>query len=346
MNKKLKITLALGVATLLFTGCGGGGSGGTTTSTGGEQTAYLIDSAVEGIDYTCGTTTSTTDSSGKFTYDASKCPNGVEFKLGNLSLGTINPSAINSDTYLTIQELAGTTRNDVTNATVQKLAVLLQSLDSDNDPNNGILITQNIKNAITLDGNLADKTDNEITTEITKPAIGKTKKELYSALNHLLEYTKKKDSTVTATMPDSILASTVVSFGNGLQWQDDANNGDDYQVGLWTIQTSKSWTGANQYCENLSLAGQTDWRLPTYEELNTIVDMSREGELKIKSDFKYVNESYPLYFIVKIIDGQHTWDSHQLSTKDGYIPLNMKTQVGEDNGAYVRCVRGTYLQPA
>ncbi len=181
------------------TGCGGGSSSTSTpteNTTSTEKTGYLIDSAVEGVDYTCGTLVGVTDSNGKFLYDVSKCPNGIEFKLKDLSLRTINPSAINSDTYLTLQELAGKTRNDVTDETVQKMAVLLQSLDEDNDPTNGIKIDSTLKSNIALSGNLSEKTDNEISTEIT--ARGKTEKDVHTALTHLLEFTKSRDSSVTA----------------------------------------------------------------------------------------------------------------------------------------------------
>jgi ELWxxDGT repeat protein len=180
------------VALAILSGCSNSSTPTDATST--EKTAYLIDSAIEGIDFTCGTITGTTDSEGKFTYDTTKCPTGVEFKLGSLSLGTINPSAINTDTYLTIQELAGTTRDNVTDGNVTKLAVLLQSLDDDNDPTNGIYITQTIKNAITLDGNISAKTDSELSAEIS--ARGKTEKDVNVALAHLLETTRAKDSSV------------------------------------------------------------------------------------------------------------------------------------------------------
>ncbi len=177
-----------------FNGCGGGGDNSAPQQQiNTEKWGFLIDSQVEGIDYTCGSISGTTDSNGKFFYDTTKCPNGIEFKLNNLSLGIVNPSKINS--YLTIQELAGTARKDISDLTVQKIAVFLQSLDEDDNASNGILISQNIKNAITLDGNLADKTDNEITAEITKPTISKTVKDTNSALQHLTESTNKIDYT-------------------------------------------------------------------------------------------------------------------------------------------------------
>jgi len=78
-TKHKKIILSLATASLLLTGCGGGSSGTApdAPNTSTEKTGYLIDSAVEGLDYTCGTLTCTTNSDGKFTFDTTKCPSGV-----------------------------------------------------------------------------------------------------------------------------------------------------------------------------------------------------------------------------------------------------------------------------
>ena len=166
-----------------------------------SQSGYLIDSAVEGVDYICGSITGTTDDEGKFTYETSKCSTGVEFKLGSLSLGKINPNLISNtttDKYLTIQELAGTTRDNITDGNVTKLAVLLQSLDENSNPNDGILITQNIKNLFTVDENLSSKTDSEVTSLIT--TAGKTEKDVNDAITHLLSTLTSKGITTTVNI--------------------------------------------------------------------------------------------------------------------------------------------------
>lgn len=66
-----------------------------------------------------------------------------------------------------------------------------------------------------------------------------------------------------------------------------ADNGDgtvtDYATGLiWQQADSGSgmiWEDALDYCESLSLAGGTDWRLPNAKELQSIVDYSRAPSL-------------------------------------------------------------------
>ena len=48
----------------------------------------------------------------------------------------------------------------------------------------------------------------------------------------------------------------------GLQWQDDVN-------------ITKDWVAAITYCEELTLGGYDDWRLPNFNELYSIGDRSK-----------------------------------------------------------------------
>lgn len=63
----------------------------------------------------------------------------------------------------------------------------------------------------------------------------------------------------------TIDAATVLDNETGLMWQRDVH-GSTY-----------TWLDALSYCETLSLAGRSDWRLPTRKELHTIVDVSRHS---------------------------------------------------------------------
>ena len=60
------------------------------------------------------------------------------------------------------------------------------------------------------------------------------------------------------------------------------DNGDgtvtDTDTGLLWQQTtggSMAWEAALTYCESLTLAGHTDWRLPNRKELRSIVDYTK-----------------------------------------------------------------------
>jgi hypothetical protein len=62
----------------------------------------------------------------------------------------------------------------------------------------------------------------------------------------------------------SIQADVVVDKVTGLTWQ------------RASPDTTYSWTDALAYCESLELAGASDWRLPSFKELWTIIDERAE----------------------------------------------------------------------
>jgi len=54
---------------------------------------------------------------------------------------------------------------------------------------------------------------------------------------------------------------------------------------MWTRKDNAddiNWTSAIHYCQNLTLQGKDDWRLPTIEELEQMSDRRRVAPLKIK----------------------------------------------------------------
>ena len=73
----------------------------------------------------------------------------------------------------------------------------------------------------------------------------------------------------------------VVDFNKHLMWQD---NGA-------TETTKKSWKNAQGYCKKLTMAGFSDWRLPTRLELLSITD-KRKYNPTIKKAFKNVSSRY------------------------------------------------------
>lgn len=87
--------------------------------------------------------------------------------------------------------------------------------------------------------------------------------------------------------------------GRQKQQSNFVDNGDgtvtDTSTGLmWQQETagSMNWEGAISYCENLSLAGYDDWRLPNRNELQSLVDYSRDGPAIDTSYFPNTMSSY------------------------------------------------------
>lgn len=117
---------------------------------------------------------------------------------------------------------------------------------------------------------------------------------------------------------------------------DDNNTVTDQKTGLiWqraTNGTQRDHAAAIQYCWDLVLGGKTDWRLPSIEELETII----------------------IYRIPPAIDPVFDCRSDNYWSSSDYIPghgdaywvvsfdWGSVEAAGEDYGAYVRCVRGKH----
>lgn len=111
----------------------------------GPATGVLTDSAVEGVSYAAASGASgITDATGLYKFNHG---DSVEFRIGKLNLGKINATGLT-----TAIELAAGDQNKLLN-----LLILFQSLDADNDPNNGISIP--LAAADALDASLDLKTD-------------------------------------------------------------------------------------------------------------------------------------------------------------------------------------------
>ena len=131
--------LALSAIAALIVGCGGstdinnnGNNNGTSSSnTTPIGTAYYKDSGVVGVNYKCGSQSGVTKEEGKFTFEKGA---DCEFSLADIPLRKIPKS-----------ELAD---NKVIVETDVNVAQLLQSLDVDGNPDNGIQITKEIVEAV------------------------------------------------------------------------------------------------------------------------------------------------------------------------------------------------------
>lgn len=123
---------------------------GEATATGTPKTYYLKDTKqISGVHYQCKAgTLQPTDSNGKVTFD-NTCSE-ITFSLNNkVILGKIAVQDLpNSDDKIFITDLFGTSRIDTNSVHVRNVARLLQSLDDDQNPLNGInLITSQINSS-------------------------------------------------------------------------------------------------------------------------------------------------------------------------------------------------------
>ena len=115
-------------------------------------------------------------------------------------------------------------------------------------------------------------------------------------------------------------ARVVVDEETNLMWQDDRA----------AAQVQRTWRGAQEYCQNLTLGGYSDWFLPTHEQLLTITDKSRYAPA-IKSEFQNVTSGSYWSSSPDVSDSENAWyvrfkygDSSRYRKTDEY---------------YVRCAR-------
>ncbi len=129
------IVLVAGTLTACDGGGGGGGGGAPSGSKSPSQqpagkTGQLIDSAVAGVDYATATFSGKTDANGEYLFTEGET---VVFKIGEIVFPAIAAKGV-----VTPLDLAGS--QNIDDPKVINIARLLQTLDEDQDPSNGIVI--------------------------------------------------------------------------------------------------------------------------------------------------------------------------------------------------------------
>jgi hypothetical protein len=157
MNHNKYSTVTFIILATVLTACGGGsssptetantGGGGNTPATPAIQTGQFIDAAVQGLQYQTASQSGTTNENGEFSYQVGE---SITFTLGGIEFPTVNAKA-----QLTPLDIFQTT--DTNNLAVVNMLRLLQSLDTDGMPDNGITLADNIHTlAADLDVNFID----------------------------------------------------------------------------------------------------------------------------------------------------------------------------------------------
>ena len=118
---------------------------------------------------------------------------------------------------------------------------------------------------------------------------------------------------------------TVTDTVSGLMWQKETAPGE------------YTWKDALAYCETLSLAGHSDWRLPNKNELLSLVDYSRYNPA-IDPLLALVTESF--YYWSSATDVGSTESAWRVDFDDGYDGENSKSY-----SYYVRAVRAGQSGP-
>lgn len=168
---------------LFLHACGGGASQHEPRE---EKTLYFIDTATNGIDYSCGErqgVTKTYTHNGITEHGVFKCVySPIRFSLGTLDLGTID-NVVHEQT-IRPQDLISSFNGDFDNEEVLKIAILLQSLD-DNSNAEYLNIPQSTKDNITLTTleNLSIDQLNQAITDMGFTPVSKENAKVHLILN-------------------------------------------------------------------------------------------------------------------------------------------------------------------
>lgn len=160
--------MAAVLAATTLAACGGGGSSGGGEPSGGgaaTSTGVFVDAEVGGVGYRAQPSglSGLTNGAGEFNY---RSGDTVEFFIGGIVLGSAPATGVVTPSALAANATpgAGVTAEDI----ALNIAVFLQSFDSDNNPDNGITIDDDVATAATdtvFDFNQPtdDFVDNELT---------------------------------------------------------------------------------------------------------------------------------------------------------------------------------------
>lgn len=208
------------LAAWMLIGCGGGSGGSVNTATG-VSTATFIDSAVQGLEFETPTQSGTTDSKGNFIYKEGE---SITFHIGNLYVGSAKPK----NGKITPLDIIGT--SDTADEKVIRILRTIQSLDSDNDPENGITIDsiygETLKTQPRVDLNNTTTVDADVIG-----LIGEYKVDATTARTHFEKHKDDSSNGSQGYTPPS--NGTGSGTGTGTGTASDIGNSGKYTLVAW-----------------------------------------------------------------------------------------------------------------
>jgi len=133
--------------------------------------------------------------------------------------------------------------------------------------------------------------------------------------------------------------SNKLSSNSEKVWKDPATN---Y---MWQVNIPKkeyNWWDAKDYCRNLNYGGYSDWKLPTKDELSTIIS-SNSYPSKSTTGKVYIKEA--LLDTVKNLEWPWFWSSTSKDSANAYKAYLNRGNISDykkTSTCSVRCVRNTY----
>lgn len=102
----------------------------------------------------------------------------------------------------------------------------------------------------------------------------------------------------------------------------------DKETGLVWVKTpdvtQRAWQAASDYCADLNLGGRKGWRLPTREELASLIDPNSPGGTKLPTGHPFLNVSADAYWSSTIYSGDESY-SWGVNMSNGSVNSSAKT---------------------
>ncbi len=259
------------LAILIFSSCGTSSTKAKSYSS--NQIGYLVDANVSGVEYYCDNIQGITKNDGSFIFNYS-C-NDIVFKIGTITLATMKISNVKDDHIFYITDITQrSSRADTNNTAVKNISRLLQTLDDDSNPENGINITQSIRDNIRNNFSKEIQSDNiseDDLENIIKDA--NLTKELVSPIRALvhLEQTLRDHNISVDTVPPYIpyIDNEILATNNDITTIN-INGEKNTKIYLDGIYTDKNLSSDGKY-KNFDLNTSHDKN--TFKSFNiTLVD--------------------------------------------------------------------------
>ncbi len=248
-DKTRYLCAAMLLAAIMSVGCGGEHEDYVS-----EREGRFIDSAVQGLTYISGGLTGVTDANGTFFYEKGE---PVTFKLGNIVIGSastimeldvktleVAPPVLT----LTPRDLVADAESD-RDPQVTNILRFLQTLDDDYDPDNGILLSESVrekaKNCNDVDFSLTPAEFEAKTESVIADLLGQNR-ELIStvrAQNHFIR-TKLQDILDKAVEENAVPGVALVAEVpcEGADCINGEMDGVDYEDGKFTWKLASGYS--------------------------------------------------------------------------------------------------------
>ncbi len=282
MNKTMTLAASISVALISLTGCG------ASSDSSDSQTGYFIDSQVHGLNYkTSSGKEGKTNSLGQFFYNTGDT---VSFSLGNLQLGQAAPQA---DGLITPKHISKSVSNNQEEADELEVLLLrfLQSLDVDQNPENGITINPRLVDSLS-------KINQTSISENTETSILDIDTDLKNELDKDGDGAMDVDETTALAHADQSLSNwnngVKPTNGNG-NGNGNGNNQDNNQDnGQGDTNPPQEPTGASNLTDDQKYSLAYMWneeRLAKdiYLALNDLYPIKQFENIATKSEVKHIS---------------------------------------------------------